>query len=93
MLLFTRYTFEHVALGYVLGAVSVIVVLALMGWLIEKADEYKELKKLKDKLKNQPEVIDADFVEKPRTQLNSSQALVRRSTSLTTNRDSRLTKR
>ena len=46
-----------------------------------------------DEDEQQPQVVDAHFVVRPHTQLSSSQALVKRSTSLTTNQSKGITRR
>ena len=82
MLLLTCYYPDMLALFYIFGIVSAFIFLFLYEWITAKRAEFGEFREYKKSKRSASEVVDAHFVIKPRTQLNTSQALVRRSTSL-----------
>ena len=82
MFLLTCYYPDSLALFYILGIVSAFIGIFLFGWIMEKRAELGEFREYKKRNQPSPEVVDVPFVIKPRTQLNTSQALVRRSTSV-----------
>jgi hypothetical protein len=82
MLLLTCYYPDSLALAYVLGVVSAFVASLLFDWIMDKRAELNEFRKYKKCKGSAIEVIDVPFVTKPHTQLNNSQALVKRSTSV-----------
>jgi hypothetical protein len=78
-----HYSFNALIVAFFAGAVFTIIVIIITDWLLDRRKPSRQ------------QVVDAYFVDIPddRPKLSSSQALVRRSTSLTVNRDNRLTRR
>ena len=82
MILLTCYYPDSLALFYILGIVSAFIGIFLFGWITDKRAELGEFREYKKTKQPAIEVVDVPFVIKPRTQLNTSQALVRRSPSV-----------
>jgi hypothetical protein len=79
------------AMWFILGFLACVVCFVALGFLDMATEEWKKFKEYKKQKPKKPtnEVIDVPFVVKPRTQLNSSQALVTRSTRVERRRDER----
>jgi hypothetical protein len=98
MLLLIRSTPDEQFMWYVLGFFSAFVLICIVGYWLDarekKKKEREEFEEYKKQKKNQsPETVDAQFIEVAPKGLQSSQALVRRSTNLTTNQNKNLTRR